>query len=184
MTLEERAAAAWLALAREDFARASRQIEADPVAVAFHAQQAAEKALKAFLAMVGERHGKTHDLSTLALLAAKYDASFASLAPTTERVTIFATIFRYPHGDEIAMPSPKDVADAVQLCEITLELVEKKLGTSIVSASNQLLMSRKKASSEIGREAARILRTEPDDSRPQQDDVQFRADYKDPSPGT
>lgn len=92
----------WLVKADHDLRAAAALSEKDTglldVAI-FHCQQAVEKALKGFLVFHGEPFSKTHDLKTLALQAAKYDAGFAGLVEVADSLTPYVTHFRYPDSD-------------------------------------------------------------------------------------
>ncbi len=61
----------------------------------FHAQQAAEKLLKAFLAFHSVEFPKTHNLAKLALLCDSLDESLKSIASEVEQLTPYATVLRY-----------------------------------------------------------------------------------------
>ena len=107
---------ALLALADRD-PRALRAMGDDPAfadeIVGFHAQQATEKALKAWLATGGHVYDRTHDLSALlgALGAAGHDVEpFRSLV----RLNVFAVRFRYEAlGPGVPFPGRARVADDV-----------------------------------------------------------------------
>lgn len=64
---------------------------------AFHAQQCAEKYLKALLAFKGADFQKTHDIGQLLLLLPR-EAAFDLPAAEQRRLTSYATVTRYP-GD-------------------------------------------------------------------------------------
>ena len=69
----------WLIKAQHDLA-AARKLAADPdpyldVAV-YHCQQAAEKAVKGFLAFHDQPFERTHDVEVLVALAVRYEAGF------------------------------------------------------------------------------------------------------------
>lgn len=72
--------AEWIAKAEGDYATAGRELRArrrpNYDAVCFHAQQTAEKYLKAFLQENGADFPKTHSLIELLQLALPLDASF------------------------------------------------------------------------------------------------------------
>ena len=85
-----RAAEHLLALEQQDYFTA-----------AFHAQQAAEKLLKAFLVRHQVPFGKTHDIQELVDLAATRDASLKRELASAEALTPFGVEFRYP-GDQVA----------------------------------------------------------------------------------
>lgn len=75
----------------------------------FHAQQAAEKLLKAFLLDRQVAFPFTHDLVRLLLLCEGQDPSFAALLPVAELLTPYAVELRY---DGEFWPSPGIVRDA------------------------------------------------------------------------
>lgn len=69
---------AWLRKAAEDLRAAQHDRSAEPPLwgdMAFHAQQATEKALKAFLTWHDQPFRKTHDLSEIAHARAALDGS-------------------------------------------------------------------------------------------------------------
>ena len=69
----------WLEKARRDLVTASRELNStEPFTdiVCFHAQQAAEKYMKAYLLWHGIGFPKTHALEDLVLLAAQRDPVF------------------------------------------------------------------------------------------------------------
>jgi len=71
--------AEWIAKAEGDYATAGRELRArrpNYDAVCFHAQQTAEKYLKAFLQENGADFPKTHSLIELLQLVLSSDASF------------------------------------------------------------------------------------------------------------
>lgn len=65
-------------------------------AVAFHAQQAAEKALKAVLVWHQVEFPKTHDIRRLLDLLAGVDADVAAAAADAAELTPFGVEYRYP----------------------------------------------------------------------------------------
>jgi HEPN domain-containing protein len=67
-------------------------------AVGFHCQQAAEKALKAYLTWRDEPFEKTHSLVALVGKCLPFDQSFEELRLAATRLTPYAVTFRYP-GD-------------------------------------------------------------------------------------
>ena len=91
----------WLIKAQHYLA-AARKLAADPdryldVAV-YHCQQAAEKAVKGFLAFHDQPFERTHDVEVLVALAVRYEASFSEWIEAAVRLTPYATEFRYPSG--------------------------------------------------------------------------------------
>jgi HEPN domain-containing protein len=86
----------WLKKAASDLVamRASAQAGALDAAC-FHAQQAAEKYLKAYLAESEREILHTHNLYKLVTLCAETDSSFRELIDTAEMLTPFAVAARY-----------------------------------------------------------------------------------------
>jgi HEPN domain-containing protein len=114
----------WLTKACNDL-RSARRLYSDrpPLldTAAYHCQQAAEKALKAYLTLHDVPFRKTHLLVPLLVDCEQVDPAFAELAEATEVLTPFATAFRYP-GD-VSEPDPADVAEAIAFAEIVLVFV-------------------------------------------------------------
>ena len=93
--------------------------------IGFHAQQAVEKALKAWLAYLGIDYPKVHHLETLlALLNAQGHSLPDALAGVT-KLTPFATVFRY---EELPLAVTLDRADALQLVQRILVFVNQQVG--------------------------------------------------------
>lgn len=118
----------WVAKAEGDFATAVRELNApsDPNydAVCFHAQQCAEKYLKARLQEADIAFGKTHDLSMLLNLALLVEPSWNSLRADLQALTVFAVTYRYP-GDTA---DESDAGDAVTRCRNVRSVVRQSLG--------------------------------------------------------
>jgi HEPN domain-containing protein len=92
---------AWLAKAWHDLQSAEwLMARPDPLcdAAGFHCQQAAEKALKAYLTWCDEPFAKTHSLVALATKCLPFDASFEELRAAATTLTPYAVAARYP-GD-------------------------------------------------------------------------------------
>ncbi len=90
---------AWLTKALHDLQAAERLlIGPDPLcdAAAFHCQQAAEKALKAYLTWRDERFEKTHSLVALVARCLRSDASFEELRTAATSLAPYAVALRYP----------------------------------------------------------------------------------------
>jgi HEPN domain-containing protein len=79
--------------------------------IAFHAQQAAEKALKAFLTWHGQPFRKTHNLVELGYACARIDRSLEESLRRAGPLTEYAWKFRYP-GDPEEL-SPEEAANAL-----------------------------------------------------------------------
>lgn len=90
---------AWLNKACRDLTACSTLLEgAQPVtdAAVFHAQQAAEKAIKGFLTWHDVQFGKTHNLVEIGRQATAIDPSLEPLLRRAARLTGYAWRFRYP----------------------------------------------------------------------------------------
>ena len=91
---------AWLSKAALDLRAAAHEVSAPEEGlwgdVMFHAQQAAEKAMKAFLAWHDVPARKTHNLEELGRLCAGVDATLGTLADEAAPLTEYAWRFRYP----------------------------------------------------------------------------------------
>lgn len=84
---------AWMTKAAADLGAGAYELTAVPpfsADAAFHAQQAAEKALKAFLAWHDTPFRKTHDLAALGRAAAQIDDGLAPIARRAARLTEYA----------------------------------------------------------------------------------------------
>lgn len=83
------------AAAERDLLTVLSMTDAAPVeSVGFHLQQAAEKALKAWLAMLGETFPLTHNLATLLGLLSDCGVEPKAFEPVTD-LTRYAVEFRY-----------------------------------------------------------------------------------------
>ena len=91
----------------------------------FHAQQAAEKALKAFLIHAGIEYPFTHNLLKLTKLCATVDGNFAALDATVETLTPFAVELRY---DAEFWPEEADALDAERRAQEVVDKVSSALG--------------------------------------------------------
>ena len=91
----------WLARADEDMAAAERLVQTPPpllASAAYHAQQAGEKALKAFLAAHDVAFRPTHSLEELLSQCEAIEAGFGQLRLAARTLTPYAVRFRYPGG--------------------------------------------------------------------------------------
>ncbi len=93
----------------------------------FHAQQAAEKLIKALLALGGHDYPRTHDLGVLLDLLAAVDVLIPNALLTVENLTPFGTVFRY---DDL----PLDVSIDRQEWLPLLLTLEEFVGGAIAAA--------------------------------------------------
>ena len=107
----------WLAISKSDLGAGRNLATHDDFAAqaVFHAQQCAEKALKAFLVWHQERFKKDHDLGYLGGLAVKKDPTLSALIDEAVSLNPYAVTTRYPgFSDPI---EPDDVGAALALAE-------------------------------------------------------------------
>ncbi|MBI3089538.1 MAG: HEPN domain-containing protein [Candidatus Tectomicrobia bacterium] len=119
---------AWLVRAGKDLRGVDIALSATPPFledVLFHAQQAAEKALKAFLTWHDVPFRKTHDLRELGRESAAIDASLQPVCEQAEELTPYAWQFRYPQ--EPGEPSLEDAARARILATAVYETILARL---------------------------------------------------------
>jgi HEPN domain-containing protein len=97
---------AWLRKAELDLRAAAHEVSAAEAGlwsdVVFHAQQATEKALKAFLAWHDVPFRKTHNLEEVGRQCVAVDSTLEALADQAAPLTEYAWKFRYPGESEEA----------------------------------------------------------------------------------
>jgi HEPN domain-containing protein len=125
-------AAKWFAQAEYDLRAAQTNADNALYAYAcFIAQQAAEKALKAFLYGQGERPVLGHSVATLCGRAAKSRKEFSALAQKARRLDRFYIPTRYPNGLPDGIPAESydasDAQDAITLAQEFCNTVKKYL---------------------------------------------------------
>jgi HEPN domain-containing protein len=122
----------WLIKARTDLG-AARKLGSGPEpyldAAIYHCQQAAEKAIKGFLTFHGQRYEKVHNLPLLVTQAMTLEPTFSDWLDAAERLTPYATLFRYP-GD-LLEPEPSEfmqaLADAEQFHAFILGILPQNV---------------------------------------------------------
>ena len=121
----------WLANALEDIDTAVLTAEATPPkrrAAVYHAQQAAEKAPKAYLTLHDRPFDLTHRLPLLLGLCAELEADFGAWREAAEIVTPYATRFRYPGPPGTPQaPDAEEVLDAVRQARRRLDFVLSRI---------------------------------------------------------
>ncbi len=122
----------WLLKAQSDLtaSEASRGAGA-PDAACFHAQQAAEKVLKAFLTHEGAAFPPTHNLAKLVRLCQEVDESFGGLISVVEPLTPYAVELRY---DVDFWPSEEVARNARVAAEAVRDFVLARLPEEITEA--------------------------------------------------
>jgi HEPN domain-containing protein len=91
----------WLEKAERDYKTSGHLLSVEGMyleAVAFHAQQAAEKYLKALLVWNQAEFPKTHDINLLFTLLSNIEPGLAAILAEAAILTAYAVEYRYP-GD-------------------------------------------------------------------------------------
>ena len=113
----------WLNYARSDLALAQADIEeALPALQCFHAQQAAEKAIKAVLISVAFDFPYTHDLGHLAALTIEQGFAFPDELRQVTMLTQYAIVTRYPGAGNLVTEDEKQ--RAIEIAEQTIRWAE------------------------------------------------------------
>lgn len=90
----------WITKAEADYATAQRELDVTDRpnydGVCFHAQQCAEKYLKAFLQKSNIVFPRTHDLADLLALVLSIEPSWTSMQADLNTLSAFAVEYRYP----------------------------------------------------------------------------------------
>ncbi|MFH0823828.1 MAG: HEPN domain-containing protein [Pseudomonadota bacterium] len=110
--------AAWVVKAEHDLLNIRNNLNAEAIpwdTVCFHAQQAAEKLLKAFLVYQGRVPPRTHDLSALLANCMELHNEMESLASDCRKLSAYAFQSRYP--DALFEPTEDDGLEMVTAAE-------------------------------------------------------------------
>lgn len=118
----------WLARAERDLQAAHNELNAAtalPEISVYHAQQAAEKSLKAFLTAHSVPFPYTHDLVQLQTQCETIEPSFAGFLGAAQTLNPYATLFRYPGGPLV--PPKAEAEEALRLAEGIVRRVRQQL---------------------------------------------------------
>ena len=127
----------WLEKARRDLNTAVKELKAaEPFTdiVCFHAQQAAEKYLKAYLTWQESDFPRTHALEDLVLLAAQKEPEFLSLKDEVALLTPYAIETRYPEFEE---PLLEDAQEAVRITKAVQRFILQRLPEEVKSGNTR-----------------------------------------------
>jgi len=117
----------WLAQARNDLKWTQANIVSKIYyGACFTAQQATEKALKAYLLQKGKRV-KIHDLGAILEECKKFDHSFEKLKQATATLTDYYLETRYPDIAEFTKYTQTQAEEAQELATKIIEFVETKI---------------------------------------------------------
>lgn len=122
----------WLAQAKLDLADARYLLEGSRYnACCFFCQQAAEKAIKAYLYQQGAEHVYGHSVAELCREAAQLNQGFAGIKSVVSPLDVFYIPTRYPNGLPGGIPaeafSGQDAERALDMAEKVIALVNKLL---------------------------------------------------------
>ncbi len=121
-------AAQWLMKAEDDWRlcrRLAMDSESYAEATAFHAQQAVEKYLKAFLTWHQIEFPKTHDIKRLLKLVSARDPSLTEELSDAADLTVYAVQYRYP--GEYPPVTTADATGAVAMADRVRDEIRKRL---------------------------------------------------------
>ncbi|MCC6591195.1 MAG: HEPN domain-containing protein [Bryobacterales bacterium] len=113
---------AWLEKAVQDLRRVSVLLQIEPPDVEgslFHAHQAAEKALKAFLTWHDVPFRRVHELGVVGQQCAEIDESLSEVANRANMLTQYAWRFRYPGA-----PYEPELEEGLTAARLATEVVE------------------------------------------------------------
>jgi HEPN domain-containing protein len=115
----------WLRKADSDLANAELCLAAEKSldTACFHCQQAAEKALKAYLIVNHSEFPLTHDLKRLLDRCSRLDSAFNALADDALRLTPYAVATRY---DDAFWPESEEVQEAMGSARLIRRFVQER----------------------------------------------------------
>jgi len=118
----------WIEKAEGDLATTGRELRARKLpnydAACFHAQQTAEKYLKAALQEAGRNIPKTHSLVELLGLCLEIDKTYELLLPDLTLLDAYAVQYRYPGNAANRL----EARSAYQSARVIREMIRSKLG--------------------------------------------------------
>ena len=119
----------WLLIAQEDLDSAKHLFSREFTTTLFHAQQCAEKALKAYLSFKNKPIIKTHDLIKLVNSCLECDYHFETLRPLAADLTPYETAGRYPE-DSFEKPTKEDIEELLEQAEDVFTFVVTNIKTT------------------------------------------------------
>lgn len=117
----------WLEKAKRDLITAKNILNSpEPFSdiICFHAQQAVEKYIKAYLVYQEIEFPKTRTLEDLILLASQKDPSFLEFKDLLSELTPYAVEIRYP---EFLEPALSDAEEAIRIATKFKDFISQKL---------------------------------------------------------
>ena len=121
----------WLNRARSDLAMAKSRIAGTYLeAYCFHAQQAAEKAIKSVMILRNIEFPYTHDLSRLLTMLESSGEKLPEQVGKAVVLTDYAAVLRYPNFDEPV--SEQAYKEAVSIAETVVHWAEELTGYTAI----------------------------------------------------
>ncbi len=121
----------WLFKAEQDL-KSAEYLLTSPVKLydvaIYHAQQCAEKSIKAWLAKNEKANEKTHNLVFLCQIAMEIDSEFSTLLDQAVLLNPYATLYRYPEGE--LLPSETELCIAIEAAREVFTFIQKKFKDS------------------------------------------------------
>ncbi len=117
----------WMEKGDRDLVVAERELKIpEPLTdiICFHAQQSAEKYMKAYLIFLDIEFQKTHDVEDLVAVASKKDSSVLKFKDIGAELSAFAVEARYPEFEE---PSLEDTKNAVGIAKKFKKHIKDKI---------------------------------------------------------
>lgn len=117
----------WLDFAQKDLNSAKYLLGMRPIPleiICYHCEQAAEKALKAYLIDKDIEPSRTHDLRLLCKTCTDFDENFSQISILCSNLTAFGVQPRYPFEIQV---TENDVKVAITDADNVLEFVIQKL---------------------------------------------------------
>ena len=122
----------WIVKAVSDLKSSRKLVKDDDDTLdtaAYHTQQSAEKAFKAYLIFKGVPILKTHDLEKLLMACMKHDSAFEQLRDNAEALSSYDTYARYP--DDRFDIDREEVLEAIKHAETILKFVKNRVATAV-----------------------------------------------------
>lgn len=131
-------AKAWMTKAWHDL-EAARLVANAPIpfldVAVYHCQQAAEKAMKAFLVHHGRAVVRTHDIEVLVDIAREIEPNMDQLAEAADVLTPYASRFRYPSAVFSVEPLREEFEEALHHAQAIFQFVLQHLPETVHPAT-------------------------------------------------
>jgi HEPN domain-containing protein len=128
----------WFLRATHDLGAGATDLNAEPPFTGdavFHAQQAAEKSMKAFLTWHSRIFGKTHNLTELGNMCSDIDATLKPVVIRATELTDYAWKYRYP--GEPSDPPREEAHSALKLAREVYDAVLERLPAEVRPADRR-----------------------------------------------